>query len=559
MGVVLDLKNLSFSTSEQDRESFALGKGRERKGLLLSEEFGESSGVPELRCGLPSSGKALPNPNNGVDELSHLSGVQGPPSPSGRRVEVCPSSLDKSRIPGETSPNAPGSPLCRLNDRCVGVRMGRCYDPLPGEGNLGSITDGVLNELEGTKGNPSDLDLLRQRFGRENGQGAVGQYNSHILSKAPGILSLPFSMEPHQRNSGIVPGEGHLSHSNSSERSSQCPGGRTIQEFTNFHRVEPGPSVLHLDMPAVGLARSGAIRDEIQQPTTSVHLPLPGPVSCGLGCLQPGLGKVPISIRLSPNPAASRCGQKAKHLSGFRVSDSSVLANSRLVSAAVSPVPEEVPAEARSLSPSEDSRRPPGVSSGIILKSSRLDTIADGLSRQGFNEGAVQLMLSEHKDSTVRQYQSTWSKFLGYLAKEGIAHERIVLSTVYNFLSAELVESDWAYATIAGYRCALVHPLLYALGLDLEGKHRVSFMTGLFSTKPPPSTTRFPIWSVSDVLFFLVKGPCDPLEEATWPLLTMKVFFLVMLVSRRRFSIVAIYPGSMSVGRINLFELAARF
>ena len=168
-------------------------------------------------------------------------------------------------------------------------------------------------------------------------------------------------------------------------------------------------------------------------------------------------------------------------------------------------------------------------------------------------------MLSEHKDSTVRQYQSTWSKFLGCLAKEGIAHEGIVLSTVYNFLSAELAESDWAYATIADYRCALVHPLLYALVLAIEGKHRVSFMTGLFSTKPPPSTTRFPIWSVSDVLFFLVKGPCDPLEEATWPLLTMKVFFLVMLASRRRFSVVAIYPGSMSVGRINLFELAARF
>ena len=89
-------------------------------------------------------------------------------------------------------------------------------------------------------------------------------------------------------------------------------------------------------------------------------------------------------------------------------------------------------------------------------------------------------MLSEHKDSTVRQYQSTWSKFLGCLAKESIDYEGIVLSTVYNFLSAELAESDWAYATIADYRCALVHPLLYALGLDIEGKHRVSFMTGLF-------------------------------------------------------------------------------
>ena len=97
-----------------------------------------------------------------------------------------------------------------------------------------------------------------------------------------------------------------------------------------------------------------------------------------------------------------------------------------------------------------------------------------------------------------------------------------------------------------------MHPFLYTLGLVIEGKHSFLY-DGLFSTKPPPSTTRFPLWSVSDVLFYLVKGPCEPLEEATWPLLTMKEFFLVMLVSGRSFSVVAIYPGSMSVGRIQSF------
>ena len=74
-----------------------------------------------------------------------------------------------------------------------------------------------------------------------------------------------------------------------------------------------------------------------------------------------------------------------------------------------------------------------------------------------------------------------------------------------------------------------MHPFLYTLGLVIEGKHSFLY-DGFLSSKPP---ARFPLWSVSDVLFFLVKGPGEPLEEATWPLLTMKEFFLVMLVSGR--------------------------
>ena len=110
------------------------------------------------------------------------------------------------------------------------------------------------------------------------------------------------------------------------------------------------------------------------------------------------------------------------------------------------------------------------------------------------------------------------------------------MSTVFNFLSDQLDKYDWAYSTIAGYRCALIHPLFYALNLVLDVKQSDSFMKGLFASKPPPRTTKFPLWSLSDVLYFLIKGPFEPLEEASWPLLTQKVFFLLLLSSGRRIS-----------------------
>ena len=79
-------------------------------------------------------------------------------------------------------------------------------------------------------------------------------------------------------------------------------------------------------------------------------------------------------------------------------------------------------------------------------------------------------MLGCHKISTIKQYQTAWSKFLAYLEGERIRHDRIRLCHVLNFLSFEQEVNERAYSTIAAYKCALFLPLKIALNLDLAGE-----------------------------------------------------------------------------------------
>ena len=528
-----------FSASEQSRQDLALGRGGGRKGVLLKEGPRESSRVPELHRKLPSPRKVISHSNNGLDELPHGSGVQGPSSPHRRGAKVCSNPLDRSGSLKESRSHAHRGPISGHHDRRVSLRMGRGHDTFPGAGNVGTISGGVLDELERTKGHLSDSVLLCRSAAGEDSQSAVGQHDRHSVSPSAGVPSLSFSLEPHQGDSGNVPGEEHHFSSCSSKRSPQYPGRRPVQEHPVVNRVEPGSADVCMDMPTSGLASSRSIRDEVQQPASAVCVSLPGPASGRLGCLQPGVGGVPISLRFPSNPGPSGGSLQAEQLSGLGVPDSSLLANSRMVSTAGSSLPEGLPPEAGSFPAPEDPRGSSGIPSGSLLKPSRLDTIALGLSRQGFDELSVRLMLKQHKGSTRGQYQSAWSKFLAFLTREGISHDKILLSTVFNFLSSEFDKWDRAYSTIAGYKCALFHPLLYALDLNLESRQSDSFMHGLFQVRPPPRTSRFPLWSLSDVLHFLLSGPCEPLEEAPRQLLTMKVLFLILLASGRRISEVA--------------------
>ena len=61
----------------------------------------------------------------------------------------------------------------------------------------------------------------------------------------------------------------------------------------------------------------------------------------------------------------------------------------------------------------------------------------EALLQEGFSYRAVEVILGCHKVSTIKQYQSAWSKFLVYLEWEKVRHDRIRLCHVLNFLSFE--------------------------------------------------------------------------------------------------------------------------
>ena len=128
----------------------------------------------------------------------------------------------------------------------------------------------------------------------------------------------------------------------------------------------------------------------------------------------------------------------------------------------------------------------------FYFQASRLDIIKDAVRRKGLTEEAAIILNYMHRDSTKRQYQSVWEKFLEYLTLMNINHSSVSVYTVINFLSFHARRFDRAYSTFAVYKNAVRYPLWYGIKVDIDTREMSDFMRGMFGWKPKPRSTRLP-------------------------------------------------------------------
>ena len=163
-----------------------------------------------------------------------------------------------------------------------------------------------------------------------------------------------------------------------------------------------------------------------------------------------------------------------------------------------------------------------------------METIRWGLGRKGYSQQVVDKVVGAFRESTNRQYQSAWALFLNFLSVQGISHGSISVAVVCDFLDYFCTDVEREYRTLAAYKCALRHPLLWACDVDLEGVLLEYFMRGLFNYRPPQIAKQMPVWSLNQLLSFLKSSEFEPLEQASPLRLTQKVFCLLLLASGRR-------------------------
>ena len=113
------------------------------------------------------------------------------------------------------------------------------------------------------------------------------------------------------------------------------------------------------------------------------------------------------------------------------------------------------------------------------------------------------MVLRAHRVSSTRQYQAIWSKFLSFLSSKGLGSQDVSIAVVCDFLTVQSHIFGFQYRTVAAYRCALRHPLLFACGLDINCELSVLFMRGVFNFRPPRKASPMPVWSLSGLVFFV--------------------------------------------------------
>ena len=170
----------------------------------------------------------------------------------------------------------------------------------------------------------------------------------------------------------------------------------------------------------------------------------------------------------------------------------------------------------------------------LPFQASRVDTVVSALLSQGFSAESAERVVRGHKGATERQYQVAWTSFLAFLGRRNITSSQVNLPVVCDFLNDLCVSVERKYRTIATYRSALRHPLLFACGLDLDTEASRLFMRGVFNYRPPVKASPVPAWSLNRLLRFLTSPPFEPLRAASVLRLSQKFLFLLLLASGRR-------------------------
>ena len=147
--------------------------------------------------------------------------------------------------------------------------------------------------------------------------------------------------------------------------------------------------------------------------------------------------------------------------------------------------------------------------------------------------------MAQHKASTCHQYQAIWRLFLSFLNTFRIPHICEPTNSLQFFLSHHCLVEDKQYKTIACYKSAIFHPLLFRLGVYIgrggDLVEEATLMAGLHRLKPPGEVS-MPNWLLSDLLAFLRSPFFEPLSLASDDSVFAKSLVLLLLATGRRIS-----------------------
>ena len=500
--------------------------------------FRKASRLFQFRSPVCEVGEAASKAHPIVDEPQHFSVSERWLGANRFLPERSPDPLGGSRLPSVPDSDETSSILQSFDDRCLRLRLGRSSSSRDPSWALASGMEEQVDKLEGAEGNSSLSDGFSVKAGGALRENPVGQQISIGLYQERGLSSLQSPMGALEGSLALCPVERYNSLSGAPEGLSECSGRQSLQEHPDKYRMEAGRSHFREALQEVGPSANRSVCYSREQPTPSVCFSLPGSHGHCLRRLQLGLGPLELNLPLSSFSGFGRGNSEAGGLQGRGFFDSPFLANGSLVRLLRQEVSGQDPPPRRGL-------LVPGMFRDNVLpqapfnfQPSRLDSVEQAIRKEGLNNFSVKVLLRCHKKSTIRQYQSVWSKFLAFLYREGILHHKVNVKDVLNFLSfAEF--RNFAYKTLAVYKCALRLPLLFCLGLNLDSELVRYYMRGLFDLNPPPTHGFMPSWDLSDLLLFLRSDEFFPLESISWYRLTQKMLALLLLGSGRRISEIA--------------------
>ena len=427
-------------------------------------------------------------------------------------------SVGESRFSNSSSQSAeiPPQVVVREATEHRGKVDARASKPHTGHGRLGSgLGISVLGGAPGTRplgfscaeeahqleGTPSDPPGNRQGKGVAAAahQNTDRQYFNNVLHQQIGNIQVT-TPTPSVREA-LSPGsrEGPSSVCSTHTRQDQRMGRRSVPASDGIGSLDfegfdlPGP---HGEIRS---ARDRSLRISIRSQGPEVPSADHQDSSRRTRCLQRGLEQVEVDI---PVPASEHLRDAPGHPASEVVSGQSASHRTAVEGPTLDTHPSEmVPRTVQTSGPNPGRDHMRGTDD--ILKFTRMEFLQTVLSRS-LPEDTVKDIISGHRASTARQYQSSWKKFQQFLS---IARIKEVSEGIFlQFASYLFHKVKLAIPTISAHLAAIADPLKFAFGLSPSARS-LELMKASFFLQRPPKRKTAPTWALKKVLDLLSSRP----------------------------------------------------
>ena len=503
-----------------------------------TSSVGRPCGTVELRGTLHPTRENEATSHHSLDEPQDLIREERHPGEPFRKVQVPLQGMDLPGISKSVRSSTRTGSSNFSDDRCVSGWVVRSSTAPQDCGHLASRMVSAFHELEGVEGDPLVPAEVRTPVDGEDSPGVVRQHNSSELFEKARNSEISVLECPHINDFGVLQGEGDHLDSTSSPGSDERSGRPGVEAETSRDGVDARPEDLRIHSSKVPRVASRPFCNPVQQPTANVCVSLPGRRRSGLRRLRPRLESLGPDLPFSTQGSHSSGCSTADNIQGLGGNDSSILAESGMV-----PITAEEMCQSNSPSRGPHSvpvdTGGPSVGRNVLLEPSRLATLIKCYEQVEASEGTLDIVKRAHAESSIRQYQSIWTKFLNFLEINNICHEQISIVNVLNFLSFHSINKNKSYRTIAAYKCAIELPLKLLLGLDFECQELSIFMKGLFNRKPPQKCAPMPRWYLDILFSYLNSSKFEPLGLKAITVVQQKLLVLMLLATGRRIDEVA--------------------
>ena len=538
-GYISSRPSSSFSTQYQSLGDNVCVSGHSSPVSTLSSSTGERGRLAEFCILLRPSGTASTKADSELDELTHFSGVERYSCSLGQHGGRPSSEMDGRVILKVSSPYVSTGSRPASDDRCITDRVGRSSDPVLNFRDLAGLLPILFDKLAGTQGGVSLSSAFSPASQRSMCPAPLRQYNRSGLYSPPGDAQISAPYGSDSLHSRVLLSTFDKSCSQALERLPERPGRPGLPHGTDFHRMVSGRGYLLLDKLSVRTAPSRPFCHSREPPSPDICLPVPGSKCSGGKRPIDSLGPLELDIPVSTCSSASQSVRTSPTVSGAGGVDCSIICSVKLAPQPSSQVSGPHPSPSGTFSVAEDQRRSGIPSKSFCVSASRVATIRTGLLAAGFNSAAADVYLLSHRESSTRQYQSVWRKFLAFLNKEGISFQAASVGVVCNYLTYEATVNKMQYRTVTGYRSALRLPIFWCCGLEINTLVSNQFLRGLYNLNPPLRAAPMPDWNINVLLSYLQSDRFEPLHSAPFDLLTQKTLCLLLLASGRRVSEIA--------------------